>query len=161
MGSCLSLQEHKSCFLAKHRAASVQLSAYSIVLVFIEFTFSLSRSPLFLLHPHFFLLLLSTPRLLLLSYSSNCSIRFRSWTCRPKVFVEGFVEQRPPRADLSSFIFSLNGIHERWLFAIPLKLLIVKRTIDFIWSCELWIVSIKNCVILSITFLEILLFYLE
>lgn len=44
------LQQHKSCILPEHGASRVRLSAYSIILVFIELAFTLSRSP-FLSYP--------------------------------------------------------------------------------------------------------------
>lgn len=44
---------------------------------------------------YFFFFLFQPLHPLLLSYSSNCSIRFRSWTFRSEVFVEDFIVQRP------------------------------------------------------------------
>lgn len=71
-----------------------------LVFIFLFFFFTCLRFSRFLISLYltisfFYFFLFQPLHPLLLSYSSNCSIRFRSWTFRSEVFVEDFIVQRP------------------------------------------------------------------
>lgn len=86
---------YKNVHLFKTRFVHSIGLRFSFFFFFTCLRFSRFLISLYLTISFFYFFLFQPLHPLLLSYSSNCSIRFRSWTFRSEVFVEDFIVQRP------------------------------------------------------------------
>lgn len=85
----------KMFIFSKHDLYTPLVFVFLFFFFFTCLRFSRFLISLYLTISFFYFFLFQPLHPLLLSYSSNCSIRFRSWTFRSEVFVEDFIVQRP------------------------------------------------------------------
>ena len=117
---------YKNVHLFKTRFVRSIALLFFLFLFFFFFTclrFSRFLISLYLTISFFYFFLFQPLHPLLLSYSSNCSIRFRSWTFRSEVFLEDFIVQRPHFRlclDLDFFLFSFFSMELVELFSFSL-----------------------------------------
>lgn len=118
----------KMFIFSKHDLYTPLVFVFLFFFFFTCLRFSRFLISLYLTISFFYFFLFQPLHPLLLSYSSNCSIRFRSWTFRSEVFVEDFIVQRPhfrlcldlDLFFLFSFFQCFNGISWRQLFSFSL-----------------------------------------